>query len=63
MFYDGNKYIIQSFSDYFKESNYEEVIIHIIYLTSFRFVLNILKILIIYYLTQNHIYTAYILIK
>ena len=25
--------------------------------------LNILKILIIYYLTQNHIYTAYILIK
>ena len=63
IFYYGNKYIIQSFSDYFQDVDYKEVIIHIIYLTSFRFVLNTLKILTIYYLTQNHIYTAYILIK
>ena len=63
LFYDVNKYKIPTFSDYFKEADYKEVIIHIVYLTSFRFVLNTLKILTIYYLSQNHIYTAYILIK
>ena len=63
IFYNGNKYLIQSFSDYFKEVYYKEVIIHIFYLTTFRIVLNALKILTIYYLTPNHIYSAYILIK
>ena len=63
LFYDGNKYKIPTFSDYFKEVDYKKVIIHIVYLTSFRFILNTLKILTIYYLSQNHIYTAYILIK
>ena len=33
------------------------------YLISFRYVLNILKILTIYYFTQNHIYISYIIIK
>ena len=63
LIYDGNKYKIPMFSDYFKEVDYKEVIIHIFYKTGFRFVVNVLKILTIYYLTQYHIYTAYILIK
>ena len=63
MLYDGKKYKLQSFSDYFEENGVKGPIVHIIYLTSFRFVLNILKILTIYYFTQNHIYTTYILIK
>ena len=63
LFYDGNKYKYPTLVDYFKEIDYKEVIVHIIYLICFRFVLNILKILTIYYLSQNHIYAAYILIK
>ena len=37
--------------------------IMVFYLTSFRYVLNILKILTVYYFTQNHTYTAYVVIK
>ena len=59
----GTKYKLQKFSDYFKENDYKDVIIHIVYLTSFRYVINILKILTIYYFTQNHIYTTYVFIK
>ena len=59
----GAKYKLQKFSDYFQENDYKDVIIHIVYLTSFRYVINILKILTIYYFTQNHIYTTYIFIK
>ena len=59
----GEKYKLQKFSDYFQENDYKDVIIHIVYLTSFRYVINILKILTIYYFTQNHIYTTYVFIK
>ena len=59
----GAKYKLQKFSDYFQENDYKDVIIHIVYLTSFRYVINILKILTIYYFTQNHIYTTYVFIK
>ena len=45
------------------KNDYKDVIIHIVYLTSFRYVINILKILTIYYFTQNHIYTTYVFIK
>ena len=63
MLYNGKKYKLPKYSDYFDEYGVTGPIIHIVYLTSFRFVLNILKILIIYYFTQFHTYTAYILIK
>jgi len=63
MMYDGKKYKLPKFSSYFEKNNYKDVIIHMIYLTSFRFFLNILKILTIFYFTQNHIYTTYVLIK
>ena len=59
----GAKYKLQKFSDYFQENDYKDVTIHIVYLTSFRYVINILKILTIYYFTQNHIYTTYVFIK
>jgi len=61
--YDGKKYTLQSFSDYFEEKGYKTTIIYMFYCSSFRFVLNILKILTIYYFTQNHIYTSYTFIK
>ena len=57
------KYKIESFDDYFKAHDYKKIIIHVVYLTCFRYVLNILKILTIYYFTPNHIYTTYIVIK
>ena len=63
MLYDGKKYKLQSFSDYFEENGVKGPVFHIIYLISFRFFLNILKILTIYYFTQYHIYTTYVLIK
>ena len=63
MMYDGKKYKLPNFSDYFRENDYKDVLIHFFYKTSFRFFLNILKILTIYYFTQNHIYTTYIFIK
>ena len=63
MLHDGTKYKLQDFKDYFREHDYKKVIGHICYLTSFRFFLNILKILTIYYLSQNHIYISYIIIK
>ena len=63
MLYDGKSYKLQSFSDYFDENGISGPIVHIVYLTSFRFFLNILKILTVYYFTQFHTYTAYILIK
>ncbi len=31
MLYDGEKYKLQSFTDYFKENDYKEVIIHLLY--------------------------------
>jgi hypothetical protein len=61
--YDGKKYTLQSFSDYFEEKGYKTTVIYMFYCSSFRFVLNILKILTIYYFTQNHIYTSYTFIK
>ena len=63
MLYDGESYKLQSFSDYFNENGVSGPIIHIIYLTGFRFFLNIFKILTVYYFTQFHTYTAYIIIK
>ena len=56
-------YNIETFSDYFKKHDYKKIVIHVVYLTCFRYVLNILKILTIYYFTPNHIYTTYIVIK
>jgi hypothetical protein len=61
--YDGKKYTLQSFSDYFEEKGYKTTVIYMFYCSSFRFFLNILKILTIYYFTQNHIYTSYTFIK
>lgn len=63
MMYDGKEYKLPTFPDYFKKYDYKGVLIHFIYLTSCRFFLNILKILTIFYFTQNHIYTTYIFIK
>ena len=63
MLYDGTKYKLQSFKDYFAQNDIKEVIGHLFYLTGFRFVQNILKILTIYYFTQNHVYLSYIIIK
>ena len=63
MMYDGQKYKLQDFKEYFQQHDYKKVIGHIVYLTSFRFFLNILKILTIYYFSQNHIYSAYVFIK
>lgn len=63
LMYDGTKYKLPEFSLYFKENPYGNVIVHMFYLTTFRFFLNILKILTIFYFTQNHIYTTYIIIK
>ena len=59
----GAHYKLQKFSDYFEENDYRIVIVHFVYLTSFRYVINILKVLTIYYFTQNHIYTTYVFIK
>jgi hypothetical protein len=61
--YDGKKYTLQSFSDDFEEKGYKTTVIYMFYCSSFRFFLNILKILTIYYFTQNHIYTSYTFIK
>ena len=63
MMYDGKKYKLPNFSDYFSENDYKDVLVHFFYKTSCRFFLNILKILTIFYFTQNHIYTTYIFIK
>ena len=63
MLYDGKTYKLQSFSDYFAEKGVSGPIVHIVYLTSFRFFANILKILTVYYFSQFHTYSAYILIK
>ena len=63
MIHDGTKYKLQDFKDYFEQNDVKEVIGHIFYLTGFRFVQNILKILTIYYFTQNHVYLSYIIIK
>ena len=57
------RYKLQDFGEYFRQHDYKKVIGHLVYLTSFRFVLNILKILTIYYFTQNHIYSSYVFIK
>ena len=53
----------EGFEDYFNKYEYKYVILHIIYLIGFRFFINILKILTVYYFTQIHNFTTYILIK
>ena len=62
-FYNGNKYIIEGIEDYFDKYEYKDIILHILYLIFFRFFINILKILTVYYFTQIHNFTTYILIK
>ena len=64
LFYDGKKYLLESFDDYFaNNNNYKEAILYIIYLTVFRFFINILKILTVYYFSQIHTFTTYIILK
>ena len=63
VFYDGNKYLLESFEDYFYKNNYKQIILHIIYLISFRFFINILKILTVYYFSPIHTFASYIIIK
>ena len=53
----------EGFEDYFNKYEYKYVILHMIYLICFRFFINILKILTVYYFTQIHNFTTYILIK
>ena len=61
---DGTSYEgFEGFEDYFNKYEYKYVILHIIYLIGFRFFINILKILTVYYFTQIHNFTTYILIK
>ena len=59
----GTRYKLQKFSDYFEENDYRIVILHFFYLTSFRYVINILKVLTVYYFSPNHNYTTYAFIK
>ena len=63
VFYDGKKYQIESFKDFFAKSNYKEVVLHMLYLIVFRFFVNILKILTVYYFSQIHTFASYIIIK
>ena len=63
MIYNGKNYTLPKYSDYFDEYGITGPIIHIVYLISFRFPINILKILTIYYFSQFHTYSAYVLIK
>ena len=63
LFYDGKNYKIEGFVDYFEKNDYKESIIHLVYLTGFRFPINILNILTVYYFTQFHTYTIYVCIK
>ena len=63
VFYDGNKYKIEAFDVYFAKNDYKEVILHILFLIFFRFFINILKILTVYYFSQIHAFTTYIIIK
>ena len=63
VFYNGNKYQIEGFKEYFNENEYKDVILHMLYLICFRFFVNILKILTVYYFTQIHNFTTYIFIK
>ena len=64
LFYDGKKYLLESFDDYFaNNNNYKEAILYIIYLIVFRFFINILKILTVYYFSQIHTFTTYIILK
>ena len=63
LFYDGKKYQIESFKDYFANNDYKEVIFHMIYIIIFRFFVNILKILTVYYFSPIHTFASYIVIK
>ena len=63
VFYDGKKYQIESFKDFFAKSDNKEVILHMLYLIVFRFFVNILKILTVYYFSQIHTFASYIIIK
>ena len=63
LFYDGEKYRVESFEDYFDNNDYKEVLLYMIYLISFRFFINILKILTVYYFSPIHTFVSYIIIK
>ena len=63
LFYDGEKYKVESFEDYFDNNDYKEVLLYMIYLISFRFFINILKILTVYYFSPIHTFASYIIIK
>ena len=63
MFYDGEKYLFEDMETYFKNNDYTEVILEIVYLIFFRFFVNVLKILTVYYFSQIHTFSIYILIK
>ena len=63
LFYDGEKYRVESFEDYFDKNDYKEVLLYMIYLISFRFFINILKILTVYYFSPIHTFVSYIIIK
>ena len=63
LFYDGEKYRVESFEDYFDNNDYKEVLLYMIYLISFRFFINILKILTVYYFSPIHTFASYIIIK
>ena len=63
VFYDGKDYQMKSLEDYFDNNDYRNVILHIVYLVVFRFFINILKILTVYYFSQIHTFATYIIIK
>ena len=63
IFDDDNENNILSIDGYLNKNGIKNVILHMIYLICFRFFINILKILTVYYFTQIHNFTTYILIK
>ena len=63
LFYDGEKYLLEDLEEYFNKNDYRDVILRIVYLISFRFFINILKILTVYYFTPIHNFSTYIIIK
>ena len=63
LFYDGEKFQIEGLEEYFNKNDYRDVILRIVYLISFRFFINILKILTVYYFSPIHNFLTYIFIK
>ena len=63
LFYDGNKYLLESFEDYIAKNDYKKAILYTIYLIVCRFFLNILKILTVYYFSPIHTFATYIVLK